>query len=90
MTGLSEGLAQLARDPETPAGATPHDARRLRDLEHRLAGLESRLKHPAAAAERPSRGSRRGWPDGVRPDGTQSQGQGLTASTGRSASSRIR
>ncbi len=43
MTGLSEGLAELARQPEATADATSGEARRLRLLEERLAGLESRL-----------------------------------------------
>jgi hypothetical protein len=40
VAGLSEGLAQLAAAP-------PDDATRLRELEERLAELESRLAAPA-------------------------------------------
>ena len=49
VTGLTEGLAEMARPPETPAAPTPDDAARLRELERRLADLESRM----AATGRP-------------------------------------
>jgi hypothetical protein len=47
VTGLSEGLAQMARDPDDSArhGADT-DARRLREMEQRLAGLEARMTTP--------------------------------------------
>ena len=41
VTGLSEGLAGLARDPGR--NSADADARRLRELEQRLAGLEARM-----------------------------------------------
>jgi hypothetical protein len=44
MTGLSEGLAELVREPRDD-GADP-DARRLREMEQRLAVLESRMTAP--------------------------------------------
>ena len=45
VTGLSEGLALMAREPGDNArpGA---DARRLREMEQRLAGLEARMTTP--------------------------------------------
>ena len=45
VTGLSEGLAQMAREPGDDArhGA---DARQLREMEQRLAGLEARMTTP--------------------------------------------
>jgi hypothetical protein len=47
VTGLSEGLAQLARDPSGVDRNGPDaDAQRLRELEERLAGLEARLAAP--------------------------------------------
>jgi hypothetical protein len=42
MTGLSEGLAQLAREPHDDGADS--DARRLREMEQRLAVLESRVQ----------------------------------------------
>ena len=46
MAGLSEGLAEIARAPQTLADPPPEESRRLRRLEERLAGLESRLAAP--------------------------------------------
>lgn len=42
VTGLSEGLAQMARDPREDDGPDA-DARRLREMEQRVAGLEARM-----------------------------------------------
>jgi hypothetical protein len=42
MTGLSEGLAQLAREPRDDGSDS--DARRLQEMEQRLAVLESRAQ----------------------------------------------
>ena len=42
VTGLSEGLAQMARDPREDTGSDA-DARRLREMERRVAGLEARM-----------------------------------------------
>lgn len=53
MVGLSEGLAQMAREPAEDAGPDA-DAARLRKLEERLAGLESRLATPAWRRALPS------------------------------------
>ncbi|MFP5371012.1 MAG: hypothetical protein ACLGI3_09715 [Actinomycetes bacterium] len=50
MAGLSEGLAEIARSPHATADAPSEESRRLRRLEERLAGLESRL---GASARRP-------------------------------------
>jgi hypothetical protein len=64
VSGLSEGLAQLAREP-AQADAPEADGRRLQELERRLAGLESRVARPgwreavSAVAER-VRGAARG------------------------------
>ena len=62
VTGLSEGLARMAREPgDDRPGA---DARRLREMEQRLAGLEARLTTPgwrralAAFADRAGRTAR--------------------------------
>ena len=52
VTGLSEGLAQMAREPGDDAPPDGSDARRLREMELRLAGLEARLTTP---------GWRRAW-----------------------------
>ena len=46
MAGLSEGLAEIARAPQPVADTPSVDSRRLRLLEERLAGLESRLEAP--------------------------------------------
>jgi hypothetical protein len=63
VTGLSEGLAQLARDPSgTDRDGPDADAQRLREMEQRLAGLEARLAAPGrwrALADR-ARGGVRG------------------------------
>jgi hypothetical protein len=68
VTGLSEGLATLARDPSGADREGPDaDAQRLREMEERLAGLEARLAAPGrwrALADR-ARGALRG----VRDDG---------------------
>jgi hypothetical protein len=70
VTGLSEGLAQLARDPSGADRNGPDaDAQRLRELEQRLAGLEARIAAPGrwrALADR-ARGAVRG----VRSDGAK-------------------
>ena len=42
MTGLSEGLAQLAREPRDDGSDS--EARRLQEMEQRLAVLESRVQ----------------------------------------------
>lgn len=42
VTGLSEGLAQMAREPREDTGADA-DAQRLREMERRVAGLEARM-----------------------------------------------
>ena len=52
VTGLSEGLAQMAREPGDDRPDSHADARRLREMELRLAGLEARLTTP---------GWRRAW-----------------------------
>ena len=46
MAGLSEGLAEIARAPQAFADAPSQESRRLRILEERLAGLESRMGAP--------------------------------------------
>jgi hypothetical protein len=47
VTGLSEGLAQLARDrSEADRDGPDADARGLGELEQRLAGLEARMAAP--------------------------------------------
>jgi hypothetical protein len=47
MTGLAEGLAQMAREPgDAPDGSDDDARRRLREMEQRLAGLESRVATP--------------------------------------------
>jgi hypothetical protein len=51
VTGLSEGLALMAREPVDDVRPDA-DARRLRELEQRLAGLEARMATP---------GWRRAW-----------------------------
>ena len=43
VSGLSEGLAQLAATPPAPALPVPVDAARVSDLETRLAAVESRV-----------------------------------------------
>lgn len=45
MTGLSEGLAEIAQAPPAPE-APSEESRRLQLLEQRIAGLESRLGAP--------------------------------------------
>jgi hypothetical protein len=50
VTGLSEGLAQMAREPDREGSDA--DAGRLREMEQRLAGLEARMTTP---------GWRRAW-----------------------------
>jgi hypothetical protein len=50
VTGLSEGLAELAREPDR--NSADADARRLHEMEQRLAGLEARMTTP---------GRRRAW-----------------------------
>lgn len=66
MAGLSEGLAQLAREPTHDVGQDA-DSPRLRELERRLAGLESRLATPAWRRALPSVGDRvRGAVRGLR------------------------
>ena len=63
VTGLSEGLAQMAREPGED-GRPDADARRLREMELRLAGLEARLTTPgwrralSAVADRATRAAR--------------------------------
>ena len=54
MAGLSEGLAQLSRTPETPPDATPDDGERLRELEQRLIRLESRVATPDRTSALPA------------------------------------
>ncbi len=46
MAGLSEGLAEIARAPQAVADPLSDESRRLRLVEQRLAGLESRLAAP--------------------------------------------
>jgi hypothetical protein len=59
VTGLSEGLAQMAREPGDDRQDA--DARRLREMELRLAGLEARMTTPgwrralSAVADRATR-----------------------------------
>ena len=68
VTGLSEGLAQMARDPVEDSDPDA-DARRLREMEQRLAGLEARMTTPgwrrawSAVADRAARAvvTRRGF-----------------------------
>jgi hypothetical protein len=70
VTGLSEGLAQLAREPSAADRDAPDaDAQRLREMEQRLAGLEARLAAPGrwrALADRARAAVR-----GVRNDGAE-------------------
>ncbi len=54
MAGLSEGLAQLARYPETPSDETSDDGERLRELEQRLVRLESRVATPDRTSALPA------------------------------------
>jgi hypothetical protein len=68
VTGLSEGLAQMAREPD-PEGSDA-DARRLREMERRLAGLEARLAAPSgwrARVERARAAVRTAWDGGAAP-----------------------
>ena len=65
VTGLSEGLAQMAREPgDDDRNAADADGRRLREVEQRLAGLEARMTTPAwrralsAVADRAGRTAR--------------------------------
>ncbi len=44
VAGLSEGLAQMTRPPMDDGAGPDADARRLRELEQRLARLESRVR----------------------------------------------
>jgi hypothetical protein len=44
VAGLSEGLAQMTRPPMDDRAGPDADARRLRELEQRLARLESRVR----------------------------------------------
>ena len=67
VAGLSEGLAQMARDPREDNGSDV-DARRLREMEQRVAGLEARMaargRWRALAAQ--ARGAVRGvWNGGA-------------------------
>ena len=73
MTGLSEGLAELARDPGDD-GRDPA-ALRLREMEQRLAALESRTAAPVPLGTVPAfvgrlrgavRDLRNGVPGGAR------------------------
>jgi hypothetical protein len=67
VTGLSEGLAQMARDPQPEFRETSDvDARRLREMEQRLADLESRVATPGWRRAVPAfvgraRGTVRSW-----------------------------
>src|SRR5688500_5812502 len=69
VTGLSEGLAQMAREPGVDRPDAGGDPRRLREMEQRLAGLEARLTTPgwrrawSAVADRAARAvdTRRGF-----------------------------
>lgn len=53
VTGLSEGLAQMARDPQVDGGADA-DVRRMSEMEQRLARLESQAATPAWRAALPA------------------------------------
>ena len=69
VTGLSEGLAQLARDPSgADRDGADADAQRLREMEQRLAGLEARMAAPGrwrALADRARAAVRGVWNDGA-------------------------
>jgi hypothetical protein len=63
VTGLTEGLAELARRPDATTRGAAADAQRLLEMEHRLTRLESRNDGPIrlrAAVER-VRGTVRSW-----------------------------
>ena len=74
VSGLSEGLALMTREPGDDAhSGTDADARRLREMEERLAGLEARMTTPgwrrawSAVADRVARAVRVDAPE--RPPG---------------------